>query len=707
MALTKLQFRPGINREFTSYANEGGWFDGDKIRFHLGFPEKIGGWQKYSSSTYLGTARRLHNWVALDGSDYMGIGTNLKYYIEEGGAYNDITPVRSTTTAGDVTFSATDGSSVVTVTDNSHGAVDNDFVTFSGAISLGGNLSDVVMNEEFQITTVVDANTYEINVSPFVANSSDTGNGGSAVIGAYQLNSGLNTGVGGTGWGAGLYGGTTPGAETGQLNGNITDSATTLTLVDASSFPSSGTVLIGEELITYSGKSTNDLTGLTRGTSGTTAAAHSSGVTVRLAVGNTDSADDFFGWGDAASGGVTTTTELRLWSHDNFGEDLLINPIDGAIYYWDKTNTLSNRAVNLTSLSGANNVPTIAKQVLVSDLDRHVIAFACNGEGDTQQDNLLVRFSSQESLTDWETRSDNTAGSLRLGSGSTFVQAVETKREVLIWTDKSLHSMRFIGPPFTFGLQQLASNITIMGPEAAIATEDFVFWMGNDNFYVYSGQTKQLPCTVRDYVFLDFNFEQKDKVVCGVNSQWGEVVWFYPSAASTENDKYVIYNYLDRIWYYGNLSRTAWRDRGVRQYPMAAGQDSDGDNYLYNHEIGVDDDGSPMDSYIESSQMDIGDGDKFLLTRRLIPDLRFDGSTETSPRVDFTLKTRTYPGANYNQTDTDAVTRTATTPVEQWTNELDMRLRGRSFAMRVESNDIGVRWKLGVPRVDLRPDGRR
>ena len=702
MPLTKLQFRPGINREYTAYAAEGGWYDGDKIRFHLGFPEKIGGWEKYSSSTFLGTCRRLHNWVALDGSDYMGVGTNLKYYIEEGGSYNDITPLRVTTAAGDVTFAATTGSSVITVTDNSHGAVENDFVTFSGAVSLGGNITAGVLNAEYQITAVIDANTYEINVSPYTATSSDTGNGGSAVVGAYQLNVGLDTGVGGNGWGAGLWGGTTNNALTNALNSGITNSATTLTLNDATGFPTSGTILIDEELITYTGKSSNDLTGLTRGTNGTTAAAHSAADTVRLATGNTDSADDFTGWGEASAGGVSTTTELRLWSHDNFGEDLIINPIDGAIYYWDKSNTLSNRAVNITSLSGASDAPTIAKQVLVSDLDRHVIAFACNPVGGTAQDNLLIRFSSQESVTDWTPTATNTAGDLRLGSGSTFVQALETKREILIWTDKSLHSMRFIGAPFTFGLQQLASNITIMGPEAAIATEDFVFWMGNDNFYVYAGQTTQLPCTVCDHVFLDFNFEQKDKVVCGVNSQWGEVIWFYPSASSTENDKYVIYNYLDKIWYYGNMVRTAWKDRGIRQYPIAAGG-----QYLYNHEFGVDDDGSAMASYIESADIDIGDGDRFVLTRRVIPDLKFSGSTAPSPVVDFTVKTRTYPGANYNQTDTESTTRTATTPVEQYTNELDMRLRGRQFAFRVDSSAAGVRWKLGAPRIDLRQDGRR
>ena len=613
MPLTPLTFKPGINNESTSYANEGGWFDCDLVRFHLGLPEKFGGWEKASSSTYLGSARRLHNWVALDGSDFMGVGTHLKYYIEEGGAFNDITPIRVTTAAGDVTFSASNGSTTLTVTDASHGAVQNDFVTFSGAASLGGLVTATILNAEHQIVSVTDANTYTITLS-VTANSSDSGNGGSSVVGAYQINVGLDTTVGGTGWGAGTWG---------------------------------------------------------RGT-----------------------------WGSAA--GVTTSTELRLWSHDNFGEDLLINPIDGAIYYWDKTSSLSARAVNITSLAGTNNAPIVAKQILVSDIDRHIIAFGCNAQGSSTQDNLLIRFSSQESPTEWEARADNTAGDLRLGSGSTFIQALETKREILVWTDKSLHSMRFIGAPFTFGLQQLASNITIMAPKAAIATEDVVFWMGNDNFYVYGGQTQQMPCTVRDKVFLDFNFAQKDKVVAGVNSQWGEVIWFYPSASSTDNDRYVVYNYLEKVWYYGGMSRTAWIDRGVRQYPIAASG-----GYLYNHEKGTDDDGSAMTCFIESGNIDIGEGDQFVLTRRILPDLKFAGSTASNPTVDFTVKTRNYPGANTAQTGTGTITRTATNPVEQWTNEIDLRLRGRSFAFRVDSNTTGVKWELGKPRIDIRPDGRR
>ena len=620
MPLTKLQFRPGINRETTSYSNEGGWFDCDKIRFHFGLPEKIGGWEKYSNNTFFGTARRLHNWVALDSSNYMGVGTHLKYYIEEGENYNDITPLRSTTAAGDVTFSATNGSTTITVTDTSHGAQENDFVTFSGATSLGGVITADVLNKEYQIVSIPTANSYTIT-SEIAANSSDTGNGGSSTIGKYQINVGLDTQVGGNGWGAGTWG-----------------------------------------------------------------------------------AD---GWGEAST--VNTSAELRTWSHDNFGEDLIINPRDGAIYYWDKSNGLSTRAVEIGTLGGANQTPTLAKQILVSDRDRHVLAFGCNPQGSSTQDPLLIRFSDQESLTEWQATATTTAGDLRIGSGSTFIQAVETKREVLVFTDRSLHSLRFIGPPFTFGIQQLASNTTIISPQAAAAVEDSVFWMGNDNFYVYAGQTQAIPCTVRDKIFLNFNYQQQEKVVAGVNSQWGEVFWFYPSLDNSvenggtgENDKYVVYNYIEKVWYFGNLSRTAWIDRGLRTYPIAAGG-----QYLYNHEFGEDDDSSAMSSFIESSPIDIGDGDQFSLIRRVIPDFTFEGSSVSDPTVDLTLKTRNYPGGNYLQTETKATTRTATSPVEQSTNVLNMRLRGRSFAMRVDSSASGVRWRIGAPRVDIRQDGRR
>lgn len=627
MPLVKLKFKAGINRDITPYSNEGGWVDGDKIRFRMGFPEKIGGWEKYSSSTFLGTCRALHNWIGLDTSNLLGIGTHLKYYIEQGQGFYDITPIRKTSVNA-TTFSASAGAgSTITVTNNSNGAVQNDFVTFSGAATLGGTITAAVLNQEYQILQILTGNSYTIvakdptSGSAVAANSSDTNNGGGSVTATYQINVGLNTEVGGTGWGAGTFGRST--------------------------------------------------------------------------------------WGSGLGGGITTVTELRLWSHDNFGEDLLLNPRDGAIFYWDKTNGTGVRAVDLTTVTGHNEVPVIAKQILTSDTDRHVIAFGTNPEGSSTQDSLLIRFSNQESLVDWAATATNSAGDLRIGAGSTFVKAIQTKREIVIWTDTALHSMRYIGPPFTFGIQQLASNITIMGPNAAVAVEDVVLWMGKDNFYIYEGQTQQLPCTVKEKVFFDFNMNEKEKVVAGVNSNFGEVIWFYPSSSSSENDSYVIYNYLEKIWYYGSLARTAWIDKGVRNFPMAADPSL---NYLYNHEVGYDDDGAAMVSSIESSQIDIGEGDKFIFINRVIPDLTFNGSTTAVPSVDITMETRNYPGGNYLQNDPETVTRLSTSttvPFETFTNQLNVRLRGRSFAMTLSSNNTGVRWRLGSPRVDVRLDGKR
>jgi len=722
MPLTKLQFRPGIVQDLTSYSNEGGWRDGDKVRFRLGYPEKIGGWAKYTSSTFLGSCRALHNWVALDGSNYLGLGTNLKYYIEEGGSFIDITPLRSTTSAGAVTFSAVTSnpfSSTITVTHTNHGAVSGDFVTFSSAASLGGNITATVLNQEYSIDQVLSASSYQITAKDLLgatvtSNSSDTGNGGSNTVGNYQINVGLNTTVGGTGWGAGLYGGRTSAPLQTTLNegGTLSASDATITVTSATGIVATDIVMIDNELILVGGISSNDLTGCTRGHSGTTAATHTDGSLVIVAKGNADAANDFFGWGVAASGGLTTTTQIRLWSHDNFGEDLLINPRDSGVFYWDKSTGTGARAVELSTRSGTKrSVPTVCKQIMVSDRDRHVLAFGSDGlggasdvQGDGVQDPLLIRFSSQENPIDWYPVTTNTAGDLRLGSGSTFVRAIETKREILIWTDTALTSMRFIGPPFTFGLQQLASNITIAGPNAAVATEDFVFWMGIDNFYVYAGQTAQLPCTVKDKVFNDINLDQSDKIYGGVNSEFSEVFWFYASAGSQANNRYVVYNYLDKIWYYGTLSRTAWLDRGTRPFPLA----TDNSGYLYNQEFGHDDDGSAMTSYIESAVMDIGDGDHFTSVRRVIPDLSFSGSTAIStPQATFTIKARDFPGEDFASTGAGTTTRTQTSPVEEYTKQLYIRARGRSFALRVESNAIGAKWRLGSPRVDIRQDGRR
>jgi hypothetical protein len=639
MPLTKLEFRPGINRETTSYANEGGWFDCDKIRFRGPVPEKIGGWvQKTVLNSFLGTSRALHAFVSLSGDIFTGIGTTVKYYIEEGGTYNDVTPIRLTTAAGDVTFAASNGSSTITVTEESHGAVANDFVTFSGAASLGGNITANVLNQEYQITEIVNGNSYKIeartestipaitvngSLSPTLvtASASDSGNGGGSVVGTYQVNSGLDTTVLGTGWGASTWG---------------------------------------------------------RGT-----------------------------WGSSASI-AATGAQLRIWTHDSFGEDLLINIRNGDIFRFDTSAGVTTRAVSLSSISSDATTPTIAKQVMVSDRDRHVIVFGCDGETSIgTQDPLLIRFSSQESLTTWKSEVTNTAGELRLGSGSEIVTAVETRQQILVFTDVSLHAMQFIGPPFTFGISQLSENITIQGPLAAKAVDDFVFWMGKNDFYVYSGQVQKLPCSVKAYVFNDFNTAQSEKVFAALNSSFSEIWWFYCSSSADEVDRYVIYNYETKLWYFGTLSRTAWIDRGINDNPIAASTTG----RLFLHEVD-DDDGSTdpataITAYVESSQLSIGEGNNFVFLRRLIPDVTFDGSTASGPSANFTLKTRRFPGANYDQTNTEAITRSATVPVEQFTTEKDVRLRGRSFALRVESTAAGVKWRLGVPRVDVRQDGRR
>jgi len=713
MPFTKLQFKPGIVSDVTAQTNEGGFVDGNLVRFRLGFPEKFGGWVKRSSNTYQGSARRLHNWVALDSSDYLGVGTHLKYYIEEGNTFYDITPIRVTTSAGDVTFAATNGSTTITVTDSAHGANQNDFVTFSGAATLGGVITADVLNQEYQIVSIVSSNTYTIT-SAVAANASDSGNGGGSVVGSYQINTGTDTTVGGTGWGAGQFGGTTDGALATQLNEALDDSETAVDVDDETGMNTANDViLVDNELMLVSATADDNTMTVTRGHSGTTAATHADNTLVRLALGNADPNNDFVGWGESAN--VTITgNQIRLYSHDNFGEDLIINPINGGIYYWDKTNGFSNRAVELSAtstFSGETSVPTIAKQILVSDQDRHVIAFGCDGlganasatQGDGVQDPLLIRFSSQENPVNWFPTATNTAGDLRLGGGSTFVQAVETKQQILVFTNKTLHAMKFIGPPFTFGLQELSKNITIMSPFSAIAAEDAVFWMGVDTFYIYSGgQTVQLPCTVKDKVFLDFNFEEKDKVHVGVNSEFGEVIWFYPTGGQTTVDAYVIYNYQEKVWYYGTLSRDAWLDRGIRTLPMATGS-----SLLYNHEIGYDDDGSAMTSFVESAPIDIGDGDKFLFLSQVIPDITFNGSTNTNPDVDFTVKTKNSSGGNFLQTQSGNAQRTATSPVEQYTDKLNYRLRGRSFALRIDSTSLGTKYKLGVPLVDIRQDGRR
>jgi hypothetical protein len=584
MPLNKFVFKPGIMREGTAYDNEGGWFDTNLVRFNAGRPEKIGGWRKDNQNSFLGTCRALHSWVALNGSKFLGLGTHLKYYINEGDNFNDVTPIRATTTNG-ITFSATNGSSTITATDSSHGAVLGDFVTISGAVSLGGNITAAVLNQEYQITSVPSVNTYTFTAkdtsgNTATANASDSGNGGSGVDGAYQINVGLDTYVQSTGWGGDSW--------------------------------SAGT------------------------------------------------------WGATAA--LSDTNQLRLWSHDHFGEDLLMAVRNGAIYYHDTSDGLTVRAEALTAQTGANLVPTKCLGITVSETDRHIIVLGADPISGTSRtgtiDPMLIAFGDQESLLEFEPKETNTAGSLRLSEGSLIIGSVKARQETLIWTDTALYSMQFIGPPFTFGVNLINNNTGLISPNGAVTSPNGVYWMGYDNFYVYNGSVQKVPCSVLSYVFDDINSNQAFKICAFTNNAHDEVGWFYPSANSGELDRYVIYDYNDNVWTYGQLSRTAWIDEGTVDYPRATSS-----NYLYEHEFGYNDDGNPMTNvFIESSDFDIGDGEQFALVNRIV------GST---------------------------------------TQQAHVRARARQVVLRLESddddtdanNDTG--WRLGATRLDTRSDGRR
>ena len=678
----------------------------------MGLPEKFGGWQKLLTSTYQGTARALHNFVSLAGVKYLGVGTHLKYYlVENNNAFNDITPIRKTST-NSITFAATNGSSTLTVTDDAHGAVVNDFVTFSGAVSLGGLITATVLNQEYQIISIVDGNTYTITAkdtsgNTVTANSSDTGNSGSGTDGAYQINTGLDTVVRSTGWGAGLWGGNTDGALTTTLNdsGGISNSDTTIILTSATGFVANDTILIGEELITIGSVSTNTLSSCTRGVQGTTAAAHSDGATVQLATGNASSANDFNGWGEAATSGVETSlNNLRIWTHDNYGEDLILNARGGEIYRWVENNTTSTRAVELsTQTSALNQVPTRGLQVLTSETDRHLIVFGVdpivNDARTGEIDPMLIAFSDQENPLDFKTLTTNTAGSLRLSSGSKFIGAVKARQEIVVFTDTAIYSMQFIGPPFTFGLNLINENTGLIGPKAAVTAPSGVFFMSYDSFYIYNGTVQQIPCTVRNYVFSDINQEQGFKIHGFTNNKHSEVGWFYPSASATEIDRYVIYNYQEQIWYYGQLNRTAWLDSNIEEYPQATGS-----NFLFQHEFGFNDDGAEMTNvFIESSDFDLGDGDSFSFLKRVIPDIKFLND-DSGSNVNIVTKTRNFPG--------DTLSSGQTAIVSPTTKQSHIRARGRQAVVRLASNDgdngnLGVGWRLGATRYDIKADGRR
>lgn len=841
MPYTDLRFKAGINKEVTPYSEENGWVNCDKIRFRFGYPEKLNGWNKSSPNAFLGQCRGLHEWVALNGENFLGLGTDQKYYIKQGTDYKDVTPLRAS--GGAITIASASNSSEITVTENNHGCVVNDFVTFTtnaydagasdavnalaiqnlaigiltAAVSLTTNnakalfkdtlissgtrqLGDItnsglvgaidaqeynkyfygeqtnatyiayientlhpflianhtggagttadpgpyafyfgsassimtaaVLSQEYQVTEVVNGSVYKVvarsvssiesitvsggtSFTPLVNDTWDSGIKGTA---AYQIGTGLNTSVPGTGWGAGLWGGTNNSALQTVITADINNSVTTIPVLLSTGLAAGDTILIGgTELVTVGTVSANNLLGCTRGVDGTTASSHLALDTVILANSSAPSIADFNGWGiSVATGTQTASTNLRIWSHDNFGEDLIFNERNGQVFYWDKTNGVNTRGVELSTSAGTpTSVPQKVAQVLLSDRDRHVIAFGCDGlganstaaKGSGPQDPMLIRFSSQESPIEWYPTATNTAGDLRIDSGSRIVQAVETRQQVLVFTDVAVYAMQFIGPPYTFGINLVSSNISIMSPKAAVAVDDSVYWMGVAEFYGFSGSVQRIPCSVRDYVFDDFNNSQADKVVSGSNISFSEVWWFYPSESSEENNRYVVFNYLENVWYVGNLSRTAWLDRGISTLPVATG----GNNYLYNHETGAayTDETSNTASFVESGDLGISDGNSFSFITRVLPDLNFREENVDNTTVDFILSAKNSPGQTVQSTTTQVITKTSNVPVDQYTEQYQTRLRGRSFTFKVQSTDADVLWRLGIPRVYIKPDGRR
>lgn len=734
MPLQKLVFRPGINKEGTNYTNEGGWFDCDKIRFRSGNAEKIGGWTRLSNETFLGICRSLWNWATLAGANLLGLGTNLKYYIEQGGEYNDITPIRVTYTnatspsTGNC-LSTTNGSKTIVVTLAGHGAVSNDFVTISGATAVGG-IPATEINTEHQIT-YISTSKFSITVPTTSATSTATG-GGTGITMAFQINTGLDVQIFGLGWGAGTwpsYVNTTltnpfTATSTGIQVLTVTQTAHGLTtgdyvyFVSIASDPCGINRLILQKAfpvtVTGANSYTINISSITASTTSSTAA---SGGTVVVST----PVAPVRGWGSAASVGIAQ--QLRLWSNDNFGEDLVIAPRGGAIYYWDATTGLGVRAQDLATAStnagySGQFVPNETNQIIGSAIQRFVVAFGANPydptNSETTFDPLLVRWSDQENPFQWVPAATNQSGEYRLNIGSFIMCARSTRQEILVWSDAAIYSMQYLGPPYIWGFQLLQDNISIMSPNASITVNNVTYWMGTDKFYMYSGRVETLPCTLRQYVFQDINMDQAFQVFAGSVEGYNEVWWFYCSSNSNTVDRYVIYNYLDKVWYYGTMSRSAWLDSGLRQYPMGA----DIANYrvLY-HENGVDDVSGltpvAIDSYVQSSDFDIGDGHNFGFVWRILPDLTFNGSTTNNPSVTMTVKPRVNSGTAYGTPNNPIVvssqnyTNQHVYAVQQFTGQVYTRIRGRQMAFRIESTDLGVDWQIGYPRIDIRPDGRR
>ena len=682
MPLQKLQYRPGLNKDQTNYSNEGGWFECDKVRFRSGYPQKIGGWLRYGLFTVVGVCRQMFNWITTASDNYLALGTSKKLYIEAGQTLYDITPIRQTfiSPASNNCFTTVNGSKKVTVTIVAHGGIDGDYVTFSGVVGSIGGIPEAEFNAEF-IVDQVTANTFTIITT--TAATSSTSGGGTTITAKFQINVGLDNSVFGYGWGAGVW---------------------------------------------------------SRGA-----------------------------WGSGAAEPVYESQ--RDWFLQNFDDDMVANIRNGPIYYWTYANGTGERATPLatTTISGVapSDVPAEAMQVLVSQNDKHLLCFGATPFGGGAFDPLLIRWATQDQPNVWTPLVTNSAGFLRVSRGSAIVAAIATRQEILVFTEGTLNSLQYLGTTDVFGLQELADNISILSARSVVTVNNTAYWFGHDKFYAYGGRVETLPCSIRNHVFQNLNYSQADQIISGTNEGWNEVWWFYPTADSNINNAYVIYNHLEKIWYYGTIDRTAWSDSSLREYPQALtatyltgaisgttltvsaitsgilqvgsviegvniavgtkitalGTGTGGvgtytvnisqlvnsafitaDSIIYNHEQGVNDNILPMRSYIASSDADLGDGDLFILTKRIIPDMNFAGSTADLPAVTMYIKPRNFPGSAYSNIDSQQVIETS---VDIYTDQIFMRTRARQMALEIESTELGVQWQLGSPRIDGRPDGQR
>ena len=740
MPFNKLKFRPGIVRDQTNYANEGGWFECDKIRFFSGYPQKIGGWVEATSERFIGTCRQLWNWFTSLTDNFLAVGTNEKVYIEVGGYFYDITPLRATSAAGEVKFLAVAGSSTIVVSDTAFGSSAGDYVTFSDATTLGGNITAAVLNQNYKIATVINTDSYTIEAKspttglPVLANASDvtsstfTATAASPTVLTFASYTPVNNDR------LYLY-------STGTLPGGL-DPNIVYYVVNAAGSTCQLSLTQGGSAIPAT----------TTGTGTHTASLFKGGA---LTVGEYEIPVGFpaatlgYGWGTGAwSGsfgwGLASPIPEKLpqqdWWFDNFGfgtnspnDDLFMNIRNqvvsdkiygGPIYYWQRGTTpnpntaLATRAALLSSYAGAQDVPTRAYQILVSQNDGHLLAFGCQpyaGAAD-DFDPLLIRWASQNAPEFWQpgttvvvpsTGALSSAGFLRVSRGSKIVRALATRQEILVFTDTHLYGLQFLGTVDVFGLQEYADNISIISPRVATSVNNVTYWMGTDKFYMYDGRVQTLPCTIREYVFKDLNYAQSDQIICGTNEGFNEIWWFYPSGASDWVDRYVIYNHLEQVWYYGSLVRTAWLDAPLRDVPVATSTLSGSTSgSLFSHEVGVNDGDLPLTAYIQSSDFDIADGEQFMLTRRMIPDINFNNSTAAQPEVTLEIRPRDFPGSTFSGDPADAQ-RIIQTSFGVYTNQVFVRARARQMALKVQSDQLGVQWQLGDPRLDARPDGKR